>query len=828
MKPRPSRRRSLTVSDAGRPRALPWFRFDDAAEDVIVESANDQVLGSVGNRPCNLVSIFGAARQGKSFLMNLLAGEEDMFRISNSRQPCTQGVDMCSHVMNLQSFAGRSTDQDLFKSEVRVGFVDAEGMGDRDVTYDARLITPVLLTSKCIIFNWKNAVQKDRILNLLGVMAVAARGIDLEGGNDGGPRKKFSHLHMVFRDWTFDPSQSSTEAEQDVWNQIFEPEPLPEEGNDAHQSGEAARNVARQELRDAFETIRVWLFPPPVDDCEGLAKEIRFAAISAGFRQKLDGLREALTAQLLVPVTWSVGGNRSGTAGGLPLTGAAIAMLMPAVAKALNEGKVLMPQSALQSMMQQTVEQIVQELSTQFEHTCDAITAKINGSTSSSGNESAAVEAGTGTSEAKPMQPGELQHLLSRASEDLVDSFNKRVGAAGVLTVGAMVVKEGMQELLGHMQRESQKLRAHNDHVGRIWEMARAKREAEQAKREAEKAKREAEQAKHEAERLRQEAQEKGARVMQEAFEKEAREKARAEQEANVRHARAVHTQTNEVVQQLLQQAAAQIDRGCAHIVRELMSRDAAANQQITVHATGARGQVATEEADWPNMHMHSEGGAGAGGGACGGEERVEAMSEEELEERLANILKKVVMRLREATANFQPEMVEVMVAVPTKAHFDRRANEVRLLRRQHVKTCLNCGRNFALCEIEEHGNGCFKRIHRPLYSSPDVRQREEGRVRAIGARRRDEGRQVANGVGNGVGNGRNGRNGVIVSGGLRAERPREEVRRVATPQDAKQRKGWDHWEAEQQQWQNYDVTDDHTMAAEPDDEISSGMCGQM
>lgn len=36
-----------------------------------------------------------------------------------------------------------------------VGFVDAEGQGDKDVSYDANLICPILLASKVVIFNWK-------------------------------------------------------------------------------------------------------------------------------------------------------------------------------------------------------------------------------------------------------------------------------------------------------------------------------------------------------------------------------------------------------------------------------------------------------------------------------------------------------------------------------------------------------------------------------------------------------------------------------------------------------------------------------------------------
>jgi hypothetical protein len=42
------------------------------------------------------------------------------------------------------------------------------------MSYDANLVCPILLASKCVIFNWKDSMQKDRILQLLGVMHKAA------------------------------------------------------------------------------------------------------------------------------------------------------------------------------------------------------------------------------------------------------------------------------------------------------------------------------------------------------------------------------------------------------------------------------------------------------------------------------------------------------------------------------------------------------------------------------------------------------------------------------------------------------------------------------
>lgn len=44
------------------------------------------VLEPLGDEaPVNVVAIFGAARGGKSFLMNQLAGRDDVFKISNDK-----------------------------------------------------------------------------------------------------------------------------------------------------------------------------------------------------------------------------------------------------------------------------------------------------------------------------------------------------------------------------------------------------------------------------------------------------------------------------------------------------------------------------------------------------------------------------------------------------------------------------------------------------------------------------------------------------------------------------------------------------------------------
>ncbi|RHY37326.1 hypothetical protein DYB28_000190 [Aphanomyces astaci] len=247
--------------------AVKWLGMDRDGKMTVSPSTSLKVLHALPERHnVNLISIFGAARQGKSFLMNLLANQQDLFRISNEKEPCTQGVDLSSHFMPLEAFSRINGCPPVSSPNMSIGFVDAEGQGDRDITYDSRLVSPVLLASKVVIFNWKDSLQADRMLNLLAVLAKAAQNVELA---EGETRKVFGHLHMyvcpfesptpascvvlrsVFRDWNF-INTSPTEVHDTLFKK--------EKGASKEVSN---RNLARHELSEAFESISIWLFPLP-------------------------------------------------------------------------------------------------------------------------------------------------------------------------------------------------------------------------------------------------------------------------------------------------------------------------------------------------------------------------------------------------------------------------------------------------------------------------------------------------------------------------------------------------------------------------------------
>lgn len=115
-------------------------------------SISKEGLGAIQQlppQPINLVTIWGAARTGKSFFMNTLAKVDDLFPVSGSMEPCTVGADMSTTVRTVSDLEGRDGARELHESSLPlVGFIDVEGQGDRHLSYEVLLATPLLLLSK--------------------------------------------------------------------------------------------------------------------------------------------------------------------------------------------------------------------------------------------------------------------------------------------------------------------------------------------------------------------------------------------------------------------------------------------------------------------------------------------------------------------------------------------------------------------------------------------------------------------------------------------------------------------------------------------------------
>lgn len=83
----PPQKHSITMSPMDLDKLAPkWLTMvlDDDSDHYTMkvnEEISSQYLHGLGYRPLNFVTIFGQARKGKSFLMNLLANEQQLFKV---------------------------------------------------------------------------------------------------------------------------------------------------------------------------------------------------------------------------------------------------------------------------------------------------------------------------------------------------------------------------------------------------------------------------------------------------------------------------------------------------------------------------------------------------------------------------------------------------------------------------------------------------------------------------------------------------------------------------------------------------------------------------
>lgn len=130
----------------------------------------------------NIVTILGIARTGKSTLMNSVVGEK-VFQTSAEIEGCTQGV----WVSN--------TTKDIGEDGVTI-YVDTEGQGNESETTDYKLLMPVLLLSKVIIFNIKGRIAATNVLDELALLVQIGERIKFES-----VQVTFGHLIITVRDY---------------------------------------------------------------------------------------------------------------------------------------------------------------------------------------------------------------------------------------------------------------------------------------------------------------------------------------------------------------------------------------------------------------------------------------------------------------------------------------------------------------------------------------------------------------------------------------------------------------------------------------------------
>jgi hypothetical protein len=265
-------------------------------------------FGTAYGTPVCLVTVFGRAREGKSFLMNRLIGQ-DTFRVLPTNRPCTQGADI--HVAP------------LIRGQPLTCYIDLEGLGDKGGTYDVQLLTPFFVVSQVLVFNWKGRIARDDILQQLGVLSRASQSIQVSAQDKAAG---LAHLHIVLRDCV----RSSDET--DVRERLFDNEDDDAGRDDAAKS----RNCIRADLRGAFQSITITCLPPPSADARALDNgDLCAEKLTDDFNLAVDQLKAKLKSQL-----------QPRRLAGQPLTGSAVAGLLHVLVKAINEKRdTLVPHS---------------------------------------------------------------------------------------------------------------------------------------------------------------------------------------------------------------------------------------------------------------------------------------------------------------------------------------------------------------------------------------------------------------------------------------------------------------------------------------------------
>jgi hypothetical protein len=326
--------------------SCPWYHVahDEPDFEPTIElcDASLQLLRLLGDKmgedaPVGLISIFGSARGGKSTLLNqMVGGCESIFDVSHQAQSCTIGVEISAKFVPVESFV---SDVEYIgsgeKSGVQVGFVDVEGQGGGGgPEYDLMIVTPAMLMSQVMIFNWTGALQPDQMLNMLGALAAVTESIVLSSqaeeeeedgggdtfGNEGKPI--LGDMHIVIRDWMH---ESDAEAQSLMTRESVSSARSPKRAK--------LRNTIRQTLNRTFKSIKIWTFPPPVDNIHTTL--ISDATLTVGFRKRIEELRACVGKQLQEGVlVWLEGKT---------LTCAHLADMMPGVKEQVNKADGILP-----------------------------------------------------------------------------------------------------------------------------------------------------------------------------------------------------------------------------------------------------------------------------------------------------------------------------------------------------------------------------------------------------------------------------------------------------------------------------------------------------
>lgn len=286
-------------------RSLPWLSLGKGSELEIKPHANDVFREELGY--INMVTVFGTVRTGKSYLLNAII-DKQIFGVSAQAESSTAGVEICRPISQLGGYGNSS-------SSPKFVFVDMEGQGDKGISQDVKLLSPLLIISKAVVLNELCAAgpPKDVILEKLEVMMYAAQCV----ANRKDRKNLFGCLHIILRDCP----QSEATCEEII---LGSEDPVLAD-SDEHAEAMKKRNDIRTAIKVAFESVKVWCLPKIM----ATSAPPSYRDADPAYVTKIDSLRGELASQLEQPKLID----------GRPLTGFMISELLPQVAEAIKSDR---------------------------------------------------------------------------------------------------------------------------------------------------------------------------------------------------------------------------------------------------------------------------------------------------------------------------------------------------------------------------------------------------------------------------------------------------------------------------------------------------------
>jgi atlastin len=313
-----------------------------------------QILSEVGKRPIYLLSIAGASRQGKSFLMNVILHYMEELEKSGC------GVDPWDRIASLHSLDGFHIENRnvrdtigfwmwskpfVFKQsngqEIAILLMDTQGVFDKFSTKKewGMIVGLSLLTSSCLIYNLLNNLQED---NLEIFTNFAEFGMLSLQGNENAT-SVFQKLLFLIRDWGFpnDNPYGSVGGSTFIHEQLKVVPEMPEE----------LRKV-RKTLTNVFEEINCFLLPHPGNAAKENNYRGSLRPLEPVFLKNLKSFLENLIIiDELKPL--HIGGN--------PVTGWELMAYFSKYIELLNGQKIAKPVSLHDATVEANLDSIVED-----------------------------------------------------------------------------------------------------------------------------------------------------------------------------------------------------------------------------------------------------------------------------------------------------------------------------------------------------------------------------------------------------------------------------------------------------------------------------------